>query len=72
LCARTQPGNTDIAHETIGTRITPADLRPYWRERWEERAALMEHDGGMMFDQANAEALRDILAQIKSAGEPTQ
>ena len=37
-------------------------LREVWPEfdRWEERAAIMEFDGGLTRDEAEAEAYRDV------------
>lgn len=44
---------------------SPADLTPDWRERWEERAAIMEFDAGMSRERAEADAFADILRVMK-------
>src|SRR5262249_13793708 len=49
--------------------LIPADLPPEWQFVWDERAAIMEYDGGLPREQAVAEALKDILQQTRRAGE---
>jgi len=46
----------------------PADLPPELRETWEERAAIMEFDGRLSREQAEAAALVDVLAATERAG----
>ncbi|MCG3136718.1 MAG: hypothetical protein HJJLKODD_00554 [Phycisphaerae bacterium] len=41
--------------------ITPEQLSEYWRERWSERAAIREFDGGQAREHAEAEALKEII-----------
>jgi len=48
--------------------ITPVDLPPDWHFLWDERAAIMEYDGGMTTERAEAEALKDILRQMRELG----
>src|SRR4051794_33446455 len=48
--------------------IIPNDLPPEWHLAWDERAAIMEYDGGLTRDQAEARALADILEAIGRAG----
>jgi hypothetical protein len=43
------------------------DLPTYWREVFEERAALMEFDGNMTREQAEELALRDTLNEMRWA-----
>lgn len=46
--------------------MTPAgvnDLTPDQREAWEERAAIMEFDGGMTRADAEVAALRLVLGE---------
>jgi hypothetical protein len=60
-----------IAHKDAVLKamsVRPENLPPEWRERWAERAAIMEHDGGLHHDQANAEAFDDILRQMTCEG----
>lgn len=46
----------------------PADLPEPWRELYEELAAIREYDGGQARDHAEAEALREVLAVMRTAG----
>jgi hypothetical protein len=53
--------------------IGPDDLPPEWRYVWEERAAIMEYDGGLPTEHAEAAALADTLAVMRRAGiDPTR
>ncbi len=52
------------ASRTIGPEALPMD----WRIEWEERAAIMEYDGGLTREQAESEALMDIRRQMRDAG----
>jgi hypothetical protein len=45
--------------------MTPDQLPPYWREVYEERAAIMQHDGKLSRMVAEAFALRDVERQMK-------
>jgi len=49
--------------------IAPDDLTPEWHFLWDERAAVMEYDGKMPKERAEALALADILGQMKRARE---
>ena len=51
------------------TGISPEMLPMNWRIEWEERAAIMEYDSGLSRGRAEAEALADILGQMRLAGE---
>ncbi len=46
---------------------SPDDLPPYWREHYEERAAIRHFDGGQALEHAEAEALRGTLAAMLQA-----
>jgi hypothetical protein len=48
--------------------IFPNDLTPEWHFLWDERAAIMEYDGGMTTEHAEAAALNDILQQMRDSG----
>ena len=41
------------------------DLPPEWHLEWDERAAIMEDHGGLTREHAEAEAMKDILRQMK-------
>lgn len=47
----------------------PAGLPPDWHVFWDERAAIMEFDGGLPRERAEALALTDILDQMTCTGE---
>jgi hypothetical protein len=49
--------------------VTVADLPPDWHLLWDERAAIMEYDGGLPREHAEAQALADIIAQMRRAGD---
>ncbi len=44
---------------------TPADLSMDWRIEYEERAAILEYDGGLSRDEADRQALREISERMK-------
>jgi len=46
--------------------IGPDDLPGDWRVEFEERAAIKEYDGGLPRERAEAEALAEIVTQIKN------
>lgn len=52
------------ARGTVGPEALPMD----WRIEWEKRAAIMEYDGGLTREQAESEALKGILRQMRDAG----
>jgi len=51
-----EPGERDLTPDAL-----PAD----WHLLWDERAAIVEFDGGFHREQAEAIALADILEQMK-------
>ncbi|MCH8852697.1 MAG: hypothetical protein IID41_08605 [Planctomycetes bacterium] len=51
--------------------VSPADLPFDWRLEWEERAAIREYDGGQAREHAEAEALTEIVARMRAAGQWT-
>ena len=48
-----------------GDSVRPADLPLDWHFEWDERAAIMEYDGEMTRERAEARALTDILARMR-------
>lgn len=47
--------------------LTPEELSAPWREMFEERVAIREHDGGQAREHAEAEALAEVLDAMKAA-----
>lgn len=47
--------------------MTAKQLPDEWRARYEERAAIMEFDGGLPRERAEAEALRLIREEMREA-----
>lgn len=43
----------------------PADLPMEWRIEWEERAAILEYDGGVNRDDAERQALQEIAERLQ-------
>ncbi|HOC62309.1 MAG TPA: hypothetical protein PLF11_08250 [Bacillota bacterium] len=43
----------------------PADLPMDWRIDWEERAAILEYDGGLSREAADRQALDEIRERYK-------
>jgi len=57
------------ASPRIRSRLSlgPEDLPMDWRIEWEERAAIMEYDGGLPRDRAERAALEDIFRLMREA-----
>lgn len=49
----------------VSSSISPDDLSIDWRIEFEERAAILEYDGGLSRDEADRRAFREILERIK-------
>jgi hypothetical protein len=67
-----QPSGADVdvgavLEGRIVPDLTPADLPPDWHERWDERAAIMEYDGRLPREHAEAQALAHILMEMRRA-----
>lgn len=64
--------NPERGRVTARPAITPiraADLPPDWQFEWDERAAILEFEGGLPRERAEAFALRDVVARMRgSAG----
>lgn len=52
----------------LGPTISPSDLPPNLFADWKERSAIMEYDGGIPRERAEARALEEILANLKQEG----
>jgi len=46
---------------------TPADLPTEWFLEWDERAAIMEYDGGLPRERAEHFALLDVLERMRQS-----
>ncbi len=55
----------EFLQELFTSDIGPDDLPGDWRCEWEERAAVMEYDGCMLRERAEALALSEILQQMQ-------
>jgi site-specific DNA-methyltransferase (adenine-specific) len=56
----------------LTTRRTPEELPQDWRVDWEERAAILEYDGGQPRDRAEELALAEIVGQKRLNPSPCQ
>src|SRR5262249_6425799 len=59
----------EVIDALAAASLTPADLPADWHAVWDERAAIMEYDGGLPRERAEALALVDILQQMRRAGQ---
>ena len=64
LRLRVQAAESGDTRDSFGV----ADLPPDWHLMWDERAAIMEYDGGLPRERAEALSLADILGQMRRAG----
>lgn len=48
--------------------VVPPPLPADWHFLWDERAAIMEHEGGLPRELAEARALDDVVQQMLRAG----
>ena len=46
---------------------SPDDLSVDWRIEYEERAAILQWDGGLSREQADVEALQEIIERMKNS-----
>jgi hypothetical protein len=53
-----------------GATMRTAGLPPGWHLEWDERAAILEYDGGLPRERAEAVALAAVLGLMAAAGEP--
>jgi len=56
-----------LARKTEVLEALAADLPADWHELWDERAAIMEFDGGLPRERAEAAALAEVLKQMSAA-----
>ena len=60
---------TALAEGVTSVDMTADQLPVDWHLLWDERAAIMEYEGGLPRERAEAQALSDILNQMRrSAG----
>ncbi|MFL5329875.1 MAG: hypothetical protein ACJ8C4_13280 [Gemmataceae bacterium] len=52
----------------VSLGITSDDLPDDWRHHYEERAAIMEYDGGLAKEHAEAVAVADTLEAMRREG----
>jgi hypothetical protein len=58
-----------VAESSSVPDCRPDDLPLDWYLQWDERAAIMEVDGGLTRERAEALALRDVLEQMRRHSE---
>ncbi len=67
---KTKQSQSDIDSVTPATPVTPPNDHDdeYWQEMYEERAAIMEYDGGLLREEAEqlAKQLVDEMRRAKS------
>ncbi len=56
-------------NESRYSGVYSTDLTVEWWQLWDERAAIMEFDGNLPRERAEALALDDILKQMELAGK---
>ena len=70
--ARPEPdsaeGTTQRSPGAVTTVILPVDLRGEWHYLWDERAAIMEYDGGLPREKAEHLAMIEVVELMKAAG----
>jgi len=60
-------GTAPAEVDTGATVSSPSDLPIDWRIEFEERAAILEFDGGLSREMADVEALQEIAQRIRDA-----
>ena len=50
--------------------VVPGDLPADWHVLWDERAAIMEYDGGLPRELAEHLALTEVVRQMAEAQHP--
>jgi hypothetical protein len=48
-----------------GDIVSPESLAMEWRIEYEERAAILEYDGGLSREDADKQALEEILERLR-------
>jgi hypothetical protein len=56
------------AQQSPARGVRVEDLDPDWRVEWEERAAIMEFEGGAPRERAEAAALAEIIKKMRAVG----
>jgi hypothetical protein len=62
------PDRMPGAPASASTAVMPRDLPVDCHFLWDERAAIMEYDGGLAREHAEAQALKYILEDMQKAG----
>lgn len=58
-----------IANKLLLLPLVSGPLPPEWHLLWDERAAIMEFDGGLPRERAEALAFAEVLEQMRLRGE---
>ena len=51
--------------DVVADIASPSDLPINWRIDFEERAAILEYDGGLSREDADKQALEEIIERLK-------
>ncbi len=57
-----------VLRKTRGNADHPTDLPPEWHLLWDERAAILEFDGGWPRERAEALALDEVHRLMRAEG----
>ena len=63
-----EPATDTTTRQAVRLAARPDDLPADWWLEWDERAAIMEHHGGLPKERAETLALNDILDRMRHAG----
>lgn len=63
-----EPATDTTTRQVVCLAARPDDLPADWWLEWDERAAIMEHHGGLLKERAETLALNDILDRMRQAG----
>jgi len=63
----TKTGDRDVPVQSKNLPPSIDDLSPEWREFFDERAAIMEHDGQLPRPEAERRAFNETLEMMKKS-----
>ncbi len=57
-----------VCVHVLDSKLPHPELTGDWLVLWDERAAIMEYDGGLHREVAEALAMADVVKQMREAG----